>query len=622
MIERLLVANRGEIARRILRSCRRLGIATVAIHSDADADEPHVREADEAVLVGPAPASTSYLAMERVIEAAVGRGVDAIHPGYGFLSENADFADACESAGLLFVGPAPATIRTMGDKAAARALVEAAGVPVVPGGSLDGLDAARARALAEEVGLPIIVKAATGGGGRGMRLVSELGDLPEAIRAARSEAESAFGDGRLLLERFVTAPHHVEVQVFGDRHGHLVHLFERECSVQRRHQKLIEEAPSPLLDDGLRDSMTSAAVDVARWVDYVGAGTVEFLVSGTEREFFFIEMNTRLQVEHPVTELTVLADGVPIDLVEWQLRVASGEPLPVGQEALRQDGVAVEARVTAEDAAKGFLPQAGHVLDVVVPQDVRWDGGVEAGSSVTSHWDSLLGKLIVHAPTRAGALASLADSLDRLAMPGLIVNTDALADILRSGPMQDGRWTTDLLDRWIQDWAPPAPTDAQAADVAAAFAAAVTDRGSPWTSLGPWRMGAAQGWPADVEDSAGNRRLVTVSSARASPDVTVANNTAWHAEHVRPFRLHPATEHAAESVTDAEAALRAPMPGSVVSIEIASGGVAAGATILVIEAMKMQHAIRAPTDGVIDAVVVAVGDTVDPSTHLVDFTPA
>ena len=621
-ISRLLVANRGEIARRIMRTCRRLGIETVAIHSDVDADDPHVGDADQAVFVGPAPATTSYLDIDRVIAAAVSSSADAVHPGYGFLSENAAFAEACAAAGLVFVGPSPDAIRTMGDKAAARSLVEAAGVPVVPGGSLDGLSDEDARGLAEQVGLPALVKAVAGGGGRGMRLVSSIEELPGAIRAAGAEATSAFGDGRLLLERFVTAPHHVEVQVFGDSHGNVVHLFERECSVQRRHQKLIEEAPSPLLDEDLRAAMTSAAVAVAESVNYVGAGTIEFLVSGEDRDFFFIEMNTRLQVEHPVTELTVLADGSPVDLVEWQLLVAAGEALPVSQSALHQSGWSVEARITAEDAAVGFLPQAGTVLEVRVPEAVRWDSGIEASSVVSSHWDSLLGKLIVSGSTRAEALRSLATALDDFAIPGVVVNTDALADILRTDVMAAGTWTTDLLDTWIEEWTPPQVTAEEVAEVAAAFAQARVAPGSPWTALGPWRLGASQGWPAAVEDPHGERHDVTVRSAASSANVVVAGSAAWHTAHVRPFRLHPATAYTTEAVSDTEAAMRAPMPGSVVAIEVTSGEVAAGTTILVIEAMKMQHAIRAPANGVVEAVVVAVGDTVDPTTHLVDFTPA
>ncbi|MEX2504896.1 MAG: biotin carboxylase N-terminal domain-containing protein, partial [Egicoccus sp.] len=402
MLRRVLVANRGEIARRVMRSCRALGIETVAVFSDADADEPHVREADAAVRIGPAPATRSYLDIEAVLAAARSSGADAIHPGYGFLSESPAFAEAVRDAGLVFVGPSPDVIRLMGDKAAAKQHLEAAGVPVVPGIHDADLDDEALVAAADDVGFPLLVKAVAGGGGKGMRAVHDPAGLADALAAARREARTGFGDDRLILERLVARPRHVEIQVFGDRHGNVVHLLERECSVQRRHQKVVEEAPSPALDERLRERMGAAAVAAAQAVSYEGAGTVEFLVAGDtldrdDPEFFFLEMNTRLQVEHPVTELIT-----GLDLVEWQLRVADGEPLGFDQDDVRADGHAIEVRLYAEDPVRQ-LPQTGPVLHLRVPDiaGVRADLGIAVGSTVGQHYDPMLGKLIVHAPDRA-----------------------------------------------------------------------------------------------------------------------------------------------------------------------------------------------------------------------------
>jgi acetyl-CoA carboxylase, biotin carboxylase subunit len=414
VIRSVLVANRGEIALRVVRAARELGIRSLAVYSEPDRLAPHVLEADEAHAIGPAPASESYLCADRLIAVAKRAGAEAIHPGYGFLSERAGFARAVEAAGLVFVGPAPDTIAAMGDKAEARRRMAAAGVPIVPG-LVDPLaDARAAEQACEKLGFPVLLKAAAGGGGKGMRVVHSAGEVARAFEAATREALAAFGDGSVYLERFVERPRHIEIQVLGDAHGSVVHLGERECSIQRRHQKLIEEAPSPTLSPAERAAMGEAAVAAARAVDYRGAGTVEFLYK--DGEFFFLEMNTRLQVEHPVTELVT-----GIDLVEWQLRVASGEALPFGQSDIRLEGHAIECRITAEDPAGGFLPATGTVTHLVVPSGpgVRWDGGVAHGQKVTLHYDPLLAKLIAYGTDRAGAIARMARALDELVITGV-----------------------------------------------------------------------------------------------------------------------------------------------------------------------------------------------------------
>ena len=407
MIRKLLIANRGEIARRVMRTCRALGVRTVAVFSDADADAPHVAEADEAVRIGPPPSLESYLSIDRLLAAAAATGADAVHPGYGFLAENADFAERCAAAGLAFVGPPPDAIRRMGSKVGAREIMAAAGVPMVPGVSGAGLDDAALRAAAEGIGFPLLIKASAGGGGKGMRLVREPAALVESLAAARREAQRAFGDDTLLVERYFDAPRHIEVQIFGDAHGHVVHLFERECSIQRRFQKVIEEAPSPVVDAGLRDRLGAAAVAAGRAIGYVGAGTVEFIVD-QRGEFYFLEVNTRLQVEHPVTEAIT-----GLDLVELQLRVAEGAPLPAALDTLAIAGHAIEARLYAEAPARDFLPATGRLVLWQPPAlpGVRWDSGVEAGSEVSVHYDPLLAKVIAHGPTRAVAADRLAAAL-------------------------------------------------------------------------------------------------------------------------------------------------------------------------------------------------------------------
>jgi len=423
LIQKLLIANRGEIAVRLIRGARDLGIRTVAVFSEPDRLAPHVLEADEAYLLGPAPSAESYLRVDRLLEVAARAGADAIHPGYGFLSERAPFAQAVREAGLTFVGPSPETIAAMGDKTEARRRMQEAGVPIVPGLVDPVDDAEEALEAAGEIGFPVLLKAAAGGGGKGMRVVEAPGDLPRAFEAARREALAAFGDGSVYLERFLSRPRHVEIQILGDSHGNVVHLNERECSIQRRHQKLVEEAPSPVLTPELRDEMGMAAVRAAQAVQYVGAGTVEFLFQ--DGAFFFLEMNTRLQVEHPVTELTT-----GLDLVAWQLRIAGGEPLDFTQDDVGIDGHAIECRITSENPYRGFLPSTGVVSHLQVPTGpgVRWDGGFQEGFEISLHYDPLLAKLIVHAPDREAAIARMARALDEL----VVVGVDTSAPFHRS----------------------------------------------------------------------------------------------------------------------------------------------------------------------------------------------
>ena len=441
MIKSVLVANRGEIALRVIRGARELGIRTIAVFSEPDRGAPHVLHADEAYPIGPARAADSYLNIDRLLEVARRAGAHAVHPGYGFLAERADFAEAVAGAGLVFVGPAAGTIRVMGDKTEARRCMEAAGVPVVPGTSEPLASGREARGVAEAVGFPVVLKAAAGGGGKGMRVVSRPEEVARAFKAAMREAEAAFGDGRVYVERFLERPRHIEVQLFGDGHGSVVHLFERECSIQRRHQKLIEEAPSALLGEDERRTMGDAAVRAARAVDYVGAGTVEFLYQ--DGEFFFLEMNTRLQVEHPVTEMVT-----GIDLVEWQFRVASGEALPLRQRDIPLEGHAIECRITSESPFDGFLPATGVVRALEIPggPGVRWDGGIARGTEIGLHYDPLLGKLIAHGADRETALRRMRGALRELKIGGVSTSAPLLRLIMDEPDFRAGRISTRYLE--------------------------------------------------------------------------------------------------------------------------------------------------------------------------------
>jgi acetyl-CoA carboxylase, biotin carboxylase subunit len=473
MLRKVLVANRGEIAVRVMRACRELGVRTVAVYSDADARAPHVRAADEAVHIGPSPAAGSYLLGDRIIDAARATGAEAIHPGYGFLSERAWFARAVRDAGLIFIGPPAEAIEAMGSKTEARALLVAAGVPVVPGTTAALRDATEAAAIAEQFGYPVLLKAAAGGGGKGMRVVRTAAELPGALESAQRESQNAFGDSAVYVEKYIEGPRHIEIQVLGDAHGTMLYLGERECSIQRRHQKMIEEAPSVAVSPELRARMGETAVAAARAAGYVNAGTCEFLLD-RDGAYYFLEMNTRIQVEHPVTELVM-----GVDLVQWQLRVAAGERLPFVQEELIPRGWAIECRITSEDADAGFLPSTGRIQDLVIPTGpgVRWDSGVERGSEVSLYYDPMLAKLIVHAPTRPAAIARMQRALDELVISGIESSREFLLRVLAHPDYQQGAVSIQWLETTLPTLVAPAPDRdqiEQAALVAALLAHGAT----------------------------------------------------------------------------------------------------------------------------------------------------
>ena len=628
MFDRVLVANRGEIAVRILRTLRRLGISSVAVYSDADATAPHVLLADDAVRLGPAPARASYLDIERVIAAALACRAQAIHPGYGFLSENAAFARACDEAGLTFIGPGPEVIKVMGDKIAAKEAAIAAGVPVVPGRHDPAMDDAAVAAAVREIGCPALLKPAAGGGGKGMRVIREGDDVDAAIAGARREALAAFGDDRLLVELFVDSPRHIEVQVLGDAHGHVIHLGERECTLQRRHQKVIEEAPSALLDEATRRELCDAAVRLARSVGYVNAGTVEFVVpSAHPGDFAFLEMNTRLQVEHPVTE-----EVTGLDLIEQQLRIAAGERLALDQAAVRISGHAVEARVYAEDPARGYLPTGGDILLWQPSARARVDAGLRTGDRVTSYYDPMLAKVIVHAQTRAGALEELQQALRETICLGVTTNIDDLADLLDDERVRLGDMDTGMLDTRV-----PCTPDADAAVIAAASSALDTPAlDDLWQAGDSWRLGG----PADQRwDVAG--RAVALRQHRgelqievdgtdvrpASVDAVVrvgdrlwlhaaGRHYALEAGRPRDRRLACADRARVEGLWSA----RSPMPGAVIAIDVAVGDIVAeGQPLAVVEAMKMEHTLRSPGSGTVTSVAVAPGARVPLDAVLVEL---
>jgi propionyl-CoA carboxylase alpha chain len=639
-IRRLLVANRGEIARRIFRTAQRMGIATVAVYADGDAGSPHVREADTAIaLNGRSPAET-YLDVGKLLEACRRTGADAVHPGYGFLSENAGFAQAVIDQGITWVGPTPATIRGIGDKLAAKRLMQTLNVPTLQAHALaPGEDAAPA---ALRIGYPVLVKAAAGGGGRGMRVVDSPADLEPAIASARREASAAFGDGTLFLERWVARSRHVEIQILGDLHGHLVHLFERECSIQRRHQKIIEEAPSPALDAALREQMGQAALTAARAIGYQSAGTVEFLLSG--REFWFLEVNTRLQVEHPVTEAIT-----GLDLVREQLRIAEGEPLGYTQADLRIDGHAIEARLCAENPAQGFLPTPG-TIDVWAPatgEGVRFDSGVESGSEVSIDFDTMIAKVIVKAPTRREAASRLARVLETTRLQGITHNRDFLVSVLRSPEFLRGDTHTDFIERV----APARERSFSDEDLAlAATATALQARALRRTSakvlasvtagfrnsvMPPERVDYLVGerklkleyraqrdgsLVVSVDGSARRTRVLRSSGADIDLEVdgrrsalaitSVGARRLVHGEF-GDVELIELPRFAVAGPAQAGGALKAPMPGRVLAISVAPGeSVVRGQLLMVLEAMKMEHRITAPVDGIVQAIRVAEGEQV------------
>lgn len=617
----VLVANRGEIARRVIRTLRRLGIRSVAVYSDADAASPHVHEADVAVRLGPAAASESYLAIDRVLEAARASGAQAVHPGYGFLSENAAFAEACEAAGVVFIGPGARALEVMGDKIRAKEHVAAHGVPVIPGFSAVGMTDAEIAQAADDAGYPLLVKPSAGGGGKGMQVVRARDGLGDALSTARRVARSAFGDDTLLLERLIEAPRHIEVQVLADAHGRVIHLGERECTLQRRHQKVIEEAPSPVVDAQTRARLGAAACAAAASVDYRGAGTVEFLVAGDRpTEFFFIEMNTRLQVEHPVTELVT-----GVDLVEEQLRVAAGDPLSRTQDAVSLTGHAIEARVYAEAPERGFLPATGDVLAWREPSGVRTDSAIEQGSTVTADYDPMITKVIAYGDDREDARRRLDEALADTVLLGVDSNIRFLRTLLDDAAVRAGDLDTGLIDRLpAMAEATPSPNAiAAAASAPEAKAASTAPRSSAlWATATGWRAGASaapvERWFADAQGVV-HHAVPPTAPPEGATVVLDAEGGVWvHADGANT-RLTPLTRREAmerrlvaldrgAAVADPE--VRAPMPGAVVALHVADGEqVAAGARILTIEAMKMEHPLLAPHDGTVRLHVV-VGDQV------------
>ncbi|GAA2578092.1 acetyl-CoA carboxylase biotin carboxylase subunit [Streptomyces roseoviolaceus] len=621
MFETVLVANRGEIAVRVIRTLRSMGVRSVAVFSDADADARHVREADTAVRIGPAPASESYLSAERLLEAAARTGAQAVHPGYGFLAENAAFAHACAEAGLVFIGPPADAISLMGDKIRAKETVQAAGVPVVPGGRDPDLAEA-----ARELGAPVLLKPSAGGGGKGMRLVRDLTRLEEEIASARREARASFGDDTLLVERWIDRPRHIEIQVLADAHGHVVHLGERECSLQRRHQKIIEEAPSVLLDEETRAAMGEAAVQAARSCGYRGAGTVEFIVNGSDpSSYYFMEMNTRLQVEHPVTELIT-----GLDLVEWQLRVAAGEPLGFAQQDVRLTGHAVEARICAEDPARGFLPSGGTVLRLREPQGdgIRTDSGLTEGTEVGSLYDPMLSKVIAYGPDRATALRKLRSALAETVTLGVQTNAGFLRRLLAHPAVIAGDLDTGLVEREVEGLiSADVPEEVYEAAAAVRLDALTPEPGGwtdPFSLPTGWRLGGARkppAFPLRVQDPleytprgtaavTGDRVAVTLDGVRhtfhRAADWLGRDGDAWHVRDHDPVAasLSRAAHAGADSLT-------APMPGTVTVVKVAVGDeVTAGQSLLVVEAMKMEHVISAPHAGKVTELDVAPGSTV------------
>ncbi|MFE9332507.1 biotin carboxylase N-terminal domain-containing protein [Streptomyces sp. NPDC006925] len=711
MFDTVLVANRGEIAVRVIRTLRRLGIRSVAVHSDADADARHVREADTAVRIGPAAAVHSYLSADRLLEAAHRSGAQAVHPGYGFLAENAAFAQRCTEAGLVFIGPPAEAIELMGDKIRAKETVSAADVPVVPGSSGTGLTDAELAAAARQTGLPVLLKPSAGGGGKGMRLVRDETALPDEIAAARREAKGAFGDDGLLVERWIDRPRHIEIQVLADGHGNVLHLGERECSLQRRHQKIIEEAPSPLLDAATREAMGQAAVNAARSCGYRGAGTVEFIVPGDgSGSYYFMEMNTRLQVEHPVTELIT-----GLDLVEWQVRVAAGEPLPFGQEEIALDGHAVEARICAETARRtpgaedghvDFLPSAGRVLLLEEPQGegVRTDSGLTEGTEVGTTYDPMLSKVIAWGPDRAAALRGLRAALARTTVLGVDTNTAFLRALLGHPEVASGELDTGLVDRVATELLPEnvpdevygaaallrqaeltpetgtAQTPGGPPQPAAAASPATGGWVSPFSVPSGWRLGGQRAWTVHSlrvpgRDPVAVRVRPTAPDGRRPEELPAPGEMEVSVDGATPVRarLAPGTETGGPTVRldwdgmsrtlsrvrcgdgdtpgvwlgrDGEAwqvrdhdpvadalrraggahgadALTAPMPGTVTVVKAAVGDeVAAGQSLLVVEAMKMEHVITAPHAGRVAELEVTAGSTVAMDQVLAVVDPA
>ncbi|MDQ2918235.1 MAG: ATP-grasp domain-containing protein [Pseudomonadota bacterium] len=672
MFGRILIANRGEIACRIARSARRLGVRTVAVYSDADANALHVETCDEAYRIGPAPPRESYLDGDAIIAVAKRAGAEAIHPGYGFLSENEAFAKACADAGVVFIGPPPAAIAAMGSKSAAKSIMSAAGVPVVPGYHADDQDQGLLAREAARIGFPVLIKATAGGGGKGMKVATSADDFGAALASARREAKASFGDDRVLLERYLEASRHIEIQVFADTHGHVVHLFERDCSVQRRHQKVLEEAPAPGMDAAHRNVMGDAAIAAASAIGYVGAGTVEFIAE-PNGAFHFMEMNTRLQVEHPVTEMIT-----GLDLVEWQLRVAAGEPLPRTQSMLSIDGHAIEARIYAEDPARGFLPSTGRITHWRMPEAtprVRVDTGFRQGDEVSPYYDPLLAKVIAWGEDRARAREELLRALGACEVTGVATNIAFLERVVAHEAFASGRFDTGLIDAHRDALLAPVADVSRRALIAAAVAefrtveaaarasaARSADRHSPWNLTDAWWNGTTTHHLAFAFDDGEHRHVLTVRP-RADGWISVAgdglaaevraesragglwiesraigggsvHHDGYPATVVRDgdvrhvfapgararLTLVDSLAHADDDDAEHGGQLAAPMSGTVVAVMVAAGDpVEKGAALVVLEAMKMEHTIVAPTAGRIAAVHFAVGDRVSEGADLVDM---
>ncbi len=663
MFKRILIANRGEIACRVIRTCRRLGIRSIAVYSDADAGARHVLQADEAWPIGGPRPADSYLRTDAIIEVAKKAGAEAIHPGYGFLSENAGFARACADAGLVFIGPAAESIEAMGSKAEAKALMQAHGVPLVPGYHGEDQAGDVLRAEADKVGYPLMIKAAAGGGGKGMRIVEKAEGFASALAAAQRESSNAFGDQRMILERYVQQPRHIEFQIFGDTQGNIIHLNERECSSQRRYQKVLEESPSPFVDDKLRAEMGQAAIAAARAVSYVGAGTIEFIV-GADGDFHFMEMNTRLQVEHPVTEMTL-----GLDLVELQLRVAAGQPLPqslIRNKALPANGHAIEVRIYAEDPDHGFLPASGHLDTLLLPaagNGVRIDSGVTEGDTVSVHYDPMIAKLIVHASDRPQALLAMQRALARCEIEGLKSNVHFLEQLVRHPAVVDGRIDTGYLDKHMDEFLPRSAEAPELMQIAAATAMALDDEArprtvasdphSPWSAADGWRIGRAgarivalehgeQRIEATLRGHAGSYSLrlngtdhmidgaclqthdfsaVIDGHRRSIPHLCGHAMRVLHDENGRRWRFRRAAVFtwAGDATTRGDSMI-APMPGRIVLVKAAAGDtVSEGDELLVMEAMKMELSLKAPRDGRIDTISAVEGDFVEADAILVNF---
>ncbi|MBY0511010.1 MAG: ATP-grasp domain-containing protein [Rhodospirillaceae bacterium] len=633
-IRSVLIANRGEIACRVISTCRRLGLATVAVYSEADRNARHVRLADTAYELGPAKAADSYLAIPRIIAAAKATGADAIHPGYGFLSENAAFVAAIDAAGLIFIGPTADNVAQMGSKIEARRIAQAAGVPVVPGFDSPKATDAELTAAAAKIGYPVLVKASAGGGGRGMRRVMKPEELLPAVASARSEAASSFGDATIFLEKLVQKPRHVEVQIFGDGKGGALHFFERDCSVQRNHQKVIEEAPAPNLPESVRAALLGNAVKLAAQIRYAGAGTVEFVMSAEENAPYFLEMNTRLQVEHPVTEAIC-----GVDLVEWQLRQAAGLPLPLRQDEIRAKGHAIELRVNAERPEAGFMPDTGRIRTLDVPHGTRFDTGVEPGDEISPHYDSMIAKLIVHRPDRGGAIAALVGALDNTMLSGVGNNLGFLRDCLIAPAFKDGRATTAFLtETFPNGWQPDTEVLLRLRGHAAR--AAIGGAGDPHRRVDGFRVGgrvAPGKVPLLVEDQFGRAELSltlgreprVASAGReitlgAAPLVKAAGRGVDAALHGITLTLHATPLADARVVAEVEGAgeriLFAPLTGLVKEVHVKTGDkVAKGDTLVVMEAMKLIHTLIAPQDGVVGKLAAVAGQTVPAKTVLVEL---